>query len=134
MELSTEKFARLQLSLHSFSFSFIIKTTKMLAILNPLLPSPLPCRLTLPLSHNLVSSSRSFLTHIWVTGCCHENEIQLRKRRNVEITLAFRTFFAYVGIIIVYIIIIIMIRVNTICSFSRLHCFVDIDKPHFRLS
>ena len=81
LELITEKFACLQLSLHSFRFSFMIKTTKMLAILKahpppPFLPpSHLQCRLTMPLSHNLVSSFRSFFTHIWVTGGCYESEI-----------------------------------------------------------
>ena len=81
LELITEKFACLQLSLHSFRFSFMIKTTKMLASLrlNPpplsLPPSHLRCRLTMPLSHNLVSSFRSFFTHIWVTGGCYESEI-----------------------------------------------------------
>ena len=81
LERITEKFACLQLSLHSFRFSFMIKTTKMLAILkaNPPLSLPPPphlqCRLTMPLSHNLVSSFRSFFTHIWVTGGCYESEI-----------------------------------------------------------
>ena len=82
LELITEKFACLQLSLHSFRFSFMIKTTKMLAILKAhpppplsLPPSHLQCRLTMPLSHNLVSSFRSFFTHIWVTGGCYESEI-----------------------------------------------------------
>ena len=44
LELSTEKFACLQLSPHSFPFSFMIKTTKMLAILkaNPPFPPPPP--------------------------------------------------------------------------------------------
>ena len=67
LELSTEKFACLQLSPHSFPFSFMIKTTKMLAILkaNPPFPPPhLQRRLTMPLSHNLVSSFRSFFTHV----------------------------------------------------------------------
>ena len=82
LELITEKFACLQLSLHSFRFSFMIKTTKMLVILKAspppplsLPPSHLQCRLTMPLSHNLVSSFRSFFTHIWVTGGCYESEI-----------------------------------------------------------
>ena len=81
LELITEKFACLQLSLHSFRFSFMIKTTKMLAILKAhppplsLPPSHLRCRLTMPVSHNLVSSFRSFFTHIWVTGGCYESEI-----------------------------------------------------------
>ena len=101
LELSTEKFACLQLSLHSFRFSFMIKTTKMLAILKANPPSPplphLQCRLTMPLSHNLVSSFRSFFKHIQITSGCCENKIQLYKRHNVEITLGFRTFCAYVG-------------------------------------
>ena len=42
LELSTEKFACLQLSPHSFPFSFMIKTTKMLAILKANPPFPLP--------------------------------------------------------------------------------------------
>ena len=81
LELITEKFACLQLSLHSFRFSFMIKTTKMLVILKaspPLSlppPSPLQCRLTMPLSPNLVSCFCSFFTHIWVTGGCYESEI-----------------------------------------------------------
>ena len=81
LELSTEKSACLQFSLQSFSFSFMIKTTKMLAILkaNPPPLSPphphLQCRLTMPLSHNLVSSFRSFFTHVWVTGGCYKSEI-----------------------------------------------------------
>ena len=78
LEISTEKFACLHLSLLSFSFSFMIKTTKMLAILKanpPPRPPYLQCRLTMPLSHNLVYSFRSFFTHIWVTSGCCENEI-----------------------------------------------------------
>ena len=56
LEIGTEKFACLHLSLLSFSFSFMIKTTKMLAILKanpPPRPPYLQCRLTMPLSHNL---------------------------------------------------------------------------------
>ena len=77
LEISSEKFACLHLSLLSFSFSFMIKTTKMLAILkaNPHPPSHLQCRLTMPLSHNLFFFFRSFFTHVWVTSGCCENEI-----------------------------------------------------------
>ena len=40
LELSTQKFACLHLSLLSFRFSFMIKTTKMLAILKAYPPPP----------------------------------------------------------------------------------------------
>ena len=57
LEISTEKFACLHLSLLSFSFSFMIKTTKCSVSLRPTLPpSHLQCRLTMPLSHYLFSS------------------------------------------------------------------------------